>query len=431
MSGTQTLAGTQTLTPPVTAGETVTRVERMTPHGPVLSGRRAPRRRLRPDTPVPALGRRDRILVGILTGCWVLAFIAFWVWWSAPAHRIGWPGFVINTVLLFYLSYLPAYFLVTVNRLRAVDPALPVPDLRVAFVVTKAPSEPWDVARTTLTAMLAQDYPHKYDVWLCDERPAPSTRQWCEEHGVQLSSRYGIVDYHEPDYPRRGKCKEGNLAYFYDRVGYDRYDVAAQLDCDHVPSPTYLAEMVRPFSDPSVGYVAAPSMNDANAAASWSNRGRIQREATFHGPSQLGHNNGLAPSCIGSHYAVRTRALREIGGIGPELAEDFSTSLLITSAGYEGVFAHRAEAHGDGPMTFGAMLTQEFQWSRSLTVLGLRTAPRHLARLSWPLRLRFGFALTFYPVLALTMIASVLLPVVAATRGENWVNVNYFAFLAH
>ena len=43
--------------------------------------------------------------------------------------------------------------------------------------------------------------------------------------------------------------------------------------------------------------------------------------------------------CIGSHYAVRTRALREIGGLGPELAEDFSTSFLPSAGSAIGPFA--------------------------------------------------------------------------------------------
>ena len=44
--------------------------------------------------------------------------------------------------------------------------------VRTAFVVTKAPSEPWALARRTLRAMLAQRFPHPYDVWLCDEDPS-------------------------------------------------------------------------------------------------------------------------------------------------------------------------------------------------------------------------------------------------------------------
>ena len=46
----------------------------------------------------------------------------------------------------------------------------------------------------------------------------------------------------------RQKCKEGNLAYFYEAMGgYDRYDFVSQLDADHVPERGYLAEIIRPL----------------------------------------------------------------------------------------------------------------------------------------------------------------------------------------
>src|SRR5260370_32961171 len=106
--------------------------------------------------------------------------------------------------------------------------------------------------------------------------------------------------------------------------------------------------MIRPFSDPAIGYVAAPSVCDANATGSWAARGRLHKEAIFHGAFQLGHSDGFAPVCIGSHYAVRTEALRQIGGIGPELAEDFSAPFLPDAAGWQGAVAIDAEAHGGG-----------------------------------------------------------------------------------
>src|SRR5207302_7930091 len=131
--------------------------------------------------------------------------------------------------------------------------------------------------------------------------------------------------YHNPSWPRRAKCKEGNLAFFYEVLdGYGRYDFVVQLDADHVPDHTYLTEMVRPFINPAVGYVAAPSVCDANADVSWAARARLYAEAAWHGSVQAGSNDGYAPQCIGSHYAVRSTALRSIGGLGPELAEDFS-----------------------------------------------------------------------------------------------------------
>lgn len=401
------------------------------PNGPVFAARAMRRPAENPGTFVHVLSPGRRAVVAALSAGWVLALVVFWLWWLQPSHRMGWQGFLVNTVLIAYLCVVPLYYLVAVNRLREVHPALPVPPVRVALVVTRAPTERWPLVRRTLVAMLEQDFPYRHDVWLCDEDPSAEVAAWCADHGVQLSTRRGIHAYHRSTWPRRTKCKEGNLAYFYDRVGYRDYDVVSQLDADHIPSPTYLREMVRPFADPAIGYVAAPSVCDTNAGTSWSARGRLHREATFHGPLQLGHNAGLGPVCIGSHYAVRTRALRSIGGIGPELAEDFSTAYLLNVAGWSGAFAIGAHARGEGPNTFAAMLTQEFQWSRSLCTLLYDLVPRTLHRLPWRLRVRFLFALSYYPLLTVSTGIGVALPAVAAATGQPWVRVDYLQFLLH
>ncbi|SBT89085.1 Glycosyltransferase, catalytic subunit of cellulose synthase and poly-beta-1,6-N-acetylglucosamine synthase [Streptomyces sp. DI166] len=405
-------------------------VAEVRPDGPVLT-RPAHDLKPLPSHYVRAFSRPYRILIVLLWLGWAACLVWFWVWWFEPSHRIGWLGLVINSALLLYMTYLPLHFLVPLLRMRRFRPAVEVPDLGTAFVVTRAPSEDWDIARTTLEAMLRQRFPHAYDVWLCDEKPTEEILDWCRRHGVGVSCRYGRADYHRAEWPRRTRCKEGNLAFFYDHWGYEHYDVVVQLDCDHVPEPDYLAEMVRPFADPSVGYVAAPSICDSNAGNSWAARGRLYREAVLHGPVQFGHSAGLAPLCIGSHYAVRTRALKEIGGLGPELAEDFSTTFLLNSAGWQGAFAIDAEAHGEGPHTFGAMITQEFQWSRSLAVMLFGMLPRHLGRMPLKLRIRFGAALMYYPLLAVATITGILLPAVAAITGAPWVKVNYLEFLGH
>ena len=406
------------------------KVAKVTPSGPVLANRPG-RRRLRKSTFAPILRPATRLIIAVLSVCWAICITSFWVWWLEPVHRRGILGLALNSAVLCYVSCYPVFFVVGINRLRNVSRSVSVPLLRVAFVVTRAPSEPWEVAKSTLRAMLRQDFPVPYDVWLCDEQPTAQVLNWCARNNVLVASRNGVDEYHRTEWPRRTRCKEGNLAYFYDHWGYRWYDVVAQLDCDHRPAPTYLAEVVRPFSDPAVGYVAAPSVCDTNAESSWSARGRLYREATFHGAFQLGHSDGWGPLCIGSHYAVRTKALREIGGIGPELAEDFSTSYLLNSAGWHGAFAINAEAHGDGPNTFPAMVVQEYQWSRSLTTVLLGLVPRNLSRLRWRLRFRFLYALSYYLLLVTTTFAGIALAPVAALTGRPWINVSYVVFLLH
>ncbi len=361
---------------------------------------------------------------------WIAALVYFWSWWLEPRHHVNAFGSIAVTAVLAWVTLLPAYFISVFYGAAKPDGALRLPEgSRVAMVVTKAPSEPFSVVSETLKAMLAQDLPH--DTWLADEDPSEATLDWCRRHGVFVSTRRGRSDYHRATWPRRTRCKEGNLAFFYDHYGYDRYDFVAQLDADHVPEPGYLREMLRPFADPKVGYVSAPSICDRNAAESWSARGRLYAEASMHGSLQAGYNGGLAPLCIGSHYAVRTAALKEIGGLGPELAEDHSTTLMMNAAGWRGVHALDAIAHGDGPRTFADLVTQEFQWSRSLVTLLLQYSPRLVGRLPLPLKLQFLFSQLWYPLFACFMAAMFVMPTIALARGESFVAVTYPDFLLH
>lgn len=400
---------------------------------PQTRERRAGRRRRRHNRHlVDALTAPQRRSLAVIAAAWSVATVWAWRWWLQPEHATSTLALVINSGLLgIETVLLPLWFFFWIWRMKRPDNAVAIPVLRVAMVVTKAPSEPWPLVRETLEAMLGQDFPYAYDTWLADECPDADVRGWCAENGVRVSTRHGVPRYHRLSWPRRTKCKEGNLAYFYDVYGYDAYDVVAQLDADHVPVATYLQYMVRPFADPDVGYVAAPSICDRNAEGSWSARGRLYAEAVLHGPTQAGHSGGYAPSCIGSHYAVRTAALREVGGLGPELAEDFTTTLMLSASGWQGVFAIDAEAHGDGPETLADCLTQEFQWSRSMMNVLLGVSRQYWNGLRRSAKVRLGFCQLWYPLFGLLMLASVLVPVVAIATRTPFMRVSLLDFYGH
>ena len=381
---------------------------------------------------VPLAGTRGRLVLGLLSALWLISTTIAVIWWFNAVRAPTPEGLLFNSaVLAFDAVVLPLWVLIFARRMRRPLPDPKQPSFRIAMVVTKAPSERWEVVQETLRAMLDQDFPRPYDVWLADEDPDRETESWCEAHGVGMTTRRGISDYHRDDWPRRALCKEGNLAYFYDTVGYENYDIVAQLDADHVPATGYLRHIVAPFADPRIGYVAAPSICDRNAARSWSARGRLYSESILHGAIQAGCNGGWAPSCIGSHYAVRTSALKEIGGLGPELAEDFSTTMMMAAGRWEGAFAIDAEAHGDGPETVADCVTQDFQWSRSMITLGLTLGPQKLPKATWRARLRLGSCLAWYPLYSLAMFASFAIPVIALLAGEALVRVQLTAFYYH
>ncbi len=370
------------------------------------------------------------MIYALLCAGWAVAVAYFWVWWLDPSHFVGWVPFLFASIPLLWLHGLQLFFvyvLLHASRSCAPDP-LPH-QWRVAMIVTKTPSEPFDVVRRTLEAMLAQDYPHH--TWLADEDPSQETLKWCAQNGVRISTRKGVAAYHQPVWPRRTRCKEGNLAYFYDFWGYEEYDIVSQLDADHVPQPGYLREMIRPFADPGVGYVSAPSICASNARESWAARTRLHTEAAFHGLFQTGYTRAFAPMCIGSHYAVRTKALRKVGGLGPELAEDHSTSMLLNAGGWRGVHAIDAIAIGDGPASVADLVTQEFQWSRSLLTLLLQHTGRYIRTLPPRLKFLFVFCQLWYPLFATTAAMLYLAPVVALAFDLRYADVTYPEFVLH
>lgn len=373
------------------------------------------------------LTKEQRISLLLLVLLWVFGLAMYWWWWLDPSHHSGSFLLLLNTLLFFYITGLPAYsFFFALRMCRPLS--LPLdPTLRLAMVVTKAPSEPWHMVRSTLQAMLDQDPPH--DTWLADEDPSIEVLTWCQQHDVKISCRKGVSGYHNPTWPRRRACKEGNLAYFYDHYGYHNYDVVVQLDADHQPLQGYLQSMASPFADPLVGYVAAPSICDRNRSLSWSARGRLFFEAFLHGPLQMGYGKGWQPICIGSHYAVRTSALKEIGGLGPELAEDLSTSLLFITNGWNGAFADRAFCSGLGPDTFQDCMIQEFQWSRSITALLLRHSHSWMSPLPSRLKLQLWFVQLFYPIRGSLSLAAVGMSSIALVSSQPWVNLDFIHFI--
>lgn len=366
----------------------------------------------------------------LLAGLWYVFSAWFWIWWLNPDHIIGLGRYMLVTGALIWAWSMQLFFVqVFLHAHRSVAPDPKPGQWKVAMIVTKTPSEPFEVTRETLKAMLSQEYPH--DTWLADEDPTKDVIDWCSKHGVRISSRKGVEAYHQLTWPRRTRCKEGNLAYFYDHWGYEQYDIVSQLDADHVPQPGYLKEMLRPFADPNVGYVSAPSICAANAKDHWTARTRLYSEAGFHGVFQAGYSKLLTPMCIGSHYAVRTKALKQAGGLGPELAEDHSTTMLISAAGWRGVHAIDAIAIGDGPASLSDLVTQEFQWSRSLVSLLLRYTPRYLGRLPLRLKFLFGFCQIWYALFSIAMAFMYIVPIVAVVFDIRFADVTYPEFVGH
>src|SRR5437588_8190273 len=96
----------------------------------------------------PLMNRAQKVQFRIWLAIWLVALGYFWFWWLRPEHNIGTFGFVLNTIVIGWLTLLPLYFICVLVRARTLATHLPVPSgYRVAMVVTKAPSEPFPIVR--------------------------------------------------------------------------------------------------------------------------------------------------------------------------------------------------------------------------------------------------------------------------------------------
>jgi cellulose synthase (UDP-forming) len=383
-------------------------------------------------TTVPVMSPRQRRVFVLLLVLFAFANGAFWAWWAQPGHVVSVPQYVVTSLLIAYGFCLPSYFLFFLGRMRRPNPELvPPAELRVAFATTYVPvAESIRVLERTLTAMRDQEG-HPHDVWVLDEGDDPDVRQLCERLGVRHFSRKGIHRYQAAAWPYRSKTKAGNYNAWLDWTAEREitYDVLLQMDTDHVPQPGYMMEMLKPFADPAVCYVAAPSIASGNWRESWVVRARFEVEATLHGALQMGYNAGWAPIIIGSHAGFRVAALRAIGGFQRTLAEDHHNTLRLNASGKRGLFSPDAIAIGDGATSFAEAMTQEYQWARALTQILFTYFPRDRSRLPLRIWTELLFAETWYPLFAISQALGFISPAIALTFDFSWVSVDYLAFV--
>jgi len=88
----------------------------------------------------PVFTAWNRAAYGLGILCWLAALGYFWLWWAQPIHIVSWPTFLLVTLILAWVTLLPAYFILIFLDARQVRSSAGLPKGRVAMVATKAPS---------------------------------------------------------------------------------------------------------------------------------------------------------------------------------------------------------------------------------------------------------------------------------------------------
>ncbi|RNM15726.1 glycosyltransferase family 2 protein [Nocardioides pocheonensis] len=295
-------------------------------------------------------------------------------------------GFVALSALVGYLTWRIAYTLPAAgpNRVAAwvligfeavplvgmafrivtlwnIDSAAPAPvteaprGMTVAVLIPTY-DEPAEVIAPTIAASCALQPAH--ETWVLDDGDRPWVAEICRAYGARYVSR-----------PVHDHAKAGNLNHALDLMAREaaegtaeEIDVVAVLDCDHVPLPSFLTATLGWFDDPEIALVQGPQ-SFYNGGA-FDDDGVNGEQGLFFNVLMAARNHpGAGPFWCGSTALVRTRALREIGGVSTDtIVEDMHTTLALLRAGWRSVYHHQTLAVGLAPATADQYLLQRRRW---------------------------------------------------------------------
>lgn len=365
--------------------------------------------------------RQKRTLYALISAQ-LITGVGFIVWLVWPNHlpvlsEAGW--------LLFATSLAGVALMVAIEAIRLAQgaalwlfssfakdpiPLRPQPGMRIAMLTTIVPNkEPLEMILRTLQAMKAVEYDGQVDVWLLDEGGDPLVAEACAAIGVNHFSRKGVVGYNTSAGEFKARTKAGNHNSWRHALEH-KYDVVAQMDPDHVPSPDFLDRSLGYFRDEDVGFVVAPQVY-GNLTESWIAKGSAVQAYVFHGIIQRGGNGLRAPLLIGTNHLYRPQAFATIGGYQDSIIEDHLTSMAmysttnpLTGNRFKGVYTPDILAVGEGPTSFTDYFSQQKRWAYGIWEIICRHSPSLFGRMRPAQRMSFSLLQMFYPSVAISWV---------------------------
>jgi cellulose synthase/poly-beta-1,6-N-acetylglucosamine synthase-like glycosyltransferase len=387
------------------------------------------------------------------------------------------PNYIENWAMLGCLVTLQMCVIIrTFSATRATLKAKnPVPitapkGLRVAFCTTRAPGEPIEMAMKTLLAAKKIKYSAgKVDVWLLDETGNGELQIFCIQNNIHYFSRSGIKKWNtEPVkhayikrilysfnimYPNSQEASEANDQHFNARTKHGNfnswmqylklceidYDILAGVDTDQVPLSNYLTRILGYFNDPNVAYAVGPQVygNCSPGLNGLVSRWAESQASFFQSTIQRAANTSSSAMFVGTNYAIRLKALKQIGGFKPCITEDMATGLAIhaelnpeTKVHWKSVYTPDVLAVGEGPDVWSSYFTQQWRWAAGTFDTWRNQVWKYLFKLPPRAMLHYLLILSFYPMAALTWIIAVTSSSIYLLTGGSAINAPLGQFIS-
>jgi ceramide glucosyltransferase len=162
-----------------------------------------------------------------------------------------------------------------------------------------------------------------------------------------------------------GNYKVSNLINILPRCRHDRLVLA---DSDICVAPDYLAELVAPLTDPSVGVVTCLYRGRA-ASGVWSRLGALFIDDWFAPSVWVAHLFGSQAFAFGATIALRRETLTAIGGfeaIADQLADDYRLGELTRRLGLRTVLSRHSVTTDVVEVDPKSLFEREVRWLRTI-----------------------------------------------------------------
>jgi tetratricopeptide (TPR) repeat protein/cellulose synthase/poly-beta-1,6-N-acetylglucosamine synthase-like glycosyltransferase len=247
-------------------------------------------------------------------------------------------------------------------------PKQPVLEGRTVDVFVPTYNEDPDLLRTTLSACVRMDYPHR--TFLCDDggtearckdpEKGPAARERaaklkaiCKELGVTYVTR-----------PDNRHAKAGNVNYAFERTDGEFIII---FDADHVPEPHFITRLIGYFADEKLAFVQTPhafyNFESFQSCHNHATNTYWEDGQLFYRVIQPGRNRWNAPIFAGSAAMFRRKALAEVGYIATEtITEDMHTGLRMHAKGWKSLGISERLVAGQAAPDVTTFHTQRLRW---------------------------------------------------------------------
>ena len=367
--------------------------------------------------------RWDYLLFALFTGMLYTALLSFLHHWFSygdwRAHPFAFWGV---TFLLISRAATHQWRWWLLPSMRTPVKMTTRPGWRVGVATTFVPgAESLAMLAETVRALIRMDYPH--ETWVLDEGDDPQVKALCMRLGACHFSRKHAPCYQTAAGTFQARSKHGNYNAWFDAIGFQRYEIIAAFDPDHMPAPTFLTEVLGYFNDPEVGYVQAAQVY-YNQRTSFIARGAAEETYGYYSSVQMAAYAMGYPIVTGCHNTHRVTALQHVGGFAPHDADDLLLTLLYHSQHWRGVYVPQVLARGLTPVDWPGYLQQQLRWARSVLDIKLRIYPTIAGTLARKERLT-SFLHGWYYLQGLTTLLSLFLTAFMLVTGSIPPAINY------